>query len=116
MKQIQTTYYLVYRYGESSEHALVTGGIPNALLSQTPSVLVSIFRVAWIRGRSKNAFCSHLILLFKPLTQQWIAVFPEPLSRLSQMSSNELAVLSTLDSTSSNLAGDGEKKLLTKYD
>ena len=46
MKQIQTTYYLVYRYGESSEHALVTGGIPNALLSQTPSVLVSIFRVA----------------------------------------------------------------------
>ena len=113
--KIHTTNYFIYLYGGLSEHALVTAGVPDALLSQTPSVLVSIFRIPWIRGRSKNDFCSHLILLFKPLTQQWIAVFPDPLSSLSQMSLNEFAVLSTLDSTSSNRAVDG-KNWFTKDD
>ena len=46
---------------------------------------------------------SHRILLFKALTQQWTAELPDPPSMLSQMSLNEIAVLSTLVSTSSNL-------------
>ena len=44
--KIHTTYYFVCLYGGLSEHALATGGIPNALLSQTPSVLVSILSLA----------------------------------------------------------------------
>ena len=91
-----------------SEQAFVTAGVPEALLSQTPLVLVSILRLVITAARSKNAFWLHLILLLRALTQHSSLVLPvvgPACSMALQILSKESPVSSTFCSNVATLAG-----------